>query len=231
VLLQDGNLLVSGTTSGDTINLKVADTGGGVRVTINGVNQGVFNPSSAIFVYAQAGTDNVKFETTKFSGVTRYIQDDAFVFGGSGNDSLDARGSSGKNVIVGEAGNDTLYGGTGRDILIGGAGTDTLRGGQGEDLLVGNSTAHDNLLAALFALMAEWGRTDADYATRAQRITGTPGGLNGDVLLNASTIAADSAIDQLYGEGGMDLFFRSASGPFADNANDLSGGEWNYPVA
>jgi Ca2+-binding RTX toxin-like protein len=223
-LVQDGNLLVGGTTSGDTINLKVADTSGGVRVTINGVNQGTFNPSGAIFVYAQAGTDNVKFETTKFNGQTRYIQDAAFVFGGDGNDSLDARGSSAKNVIVGNAGNDTIWGGTGRDILIGGQGTDTLRGGAGEDVLIGNGTTHDANLVALSALMAEWGRTDASYSVRAGRLQGTPGGLNDDYFFNPSTVLTDSAIDQLYGEGGTDLFFTGFSSP-ADAANDRSGSE------
>ena len=224
VLVQDGNLVVGGTTSGDTINLKVADTSGGVRVTINGVTQGVFNPSGAIFVYAQAGTDNVKFETTKFNGQTRYIQDAAFVFGGDGNDSLDARGSSANNVIVGDAGNDTIWGGTGRDILIGGLGADTLRGGAGDDLLIGNGTTYDANLAALAALMAEWGRTDANYSARAAHLLGEPGGLNDGYFLDPSTILADAAIDQLYGESGLDLFFTGFNTP-ADAANGLGGGE------
>jgi len=224
VLVQNGNLVVGGTTSGDTINLKVADTNGGMRVTINGVTQGVFNPSGAIFVYAQAGIDNVKFETTKFSGVTRYIQDVAFVFGGDGNDSLDARGSSANNVIVGGAGNDTIWGGTGRDILIGGQGTDTLRGGAGEDLLIGNGTTFDANLAALTALLAEWGRTDANYAARASHLLGEPGGLNDGYFLDPDTLLTDSAIDQLYGEAGLDLFFTGFTTP-ADAANDFGGGE------
>ncbi|MCI0378150.1 MAG: hypothetical protein L0215_11125 [Gemmataceae bacterium] len=82
---------------------------------------------------------------------------------------------------------------------MGGTGADTLRGGAREDVLVGNSTAHDNNLAALLALMAEWGRTDLDYVSRAGHLTGTAGGLNGGVYLNSSTIADDGAKDELYG--------------------------------
>jgi VCBS repeat-containing protein len=224
VLFQSGNLLVGGTAASDTINLKVADTSGGVRVTINGATQGTFNPSGAVFVFAQEGTDNIKLETTKFNGQTRYIQDAAFVFGGAGNDSLDARGSSADNVIVGDAGNDTIWGGTGRDILIGGLGTDTLRGGTGDDLLIGNGTSYDVNLNALAALMAEWGRTNASYSVRVGHLLGNPGGLNDGYFLDPNSILSDSAIDQLYGEGGTDLFFTGYSSP-ADAANDRSGSE------
>ncbi|MCI0640404.1 MAG: PKD domain-containing protein, partial [Gemmataceae bacterium] len=230
VEMQGGNLVVGGTTANDNITLKVANTSGGVKVTIGGSNQGTFNPTGLILVYAQAGTDTVKFETTKFSGVTHYITTPAVVYGDSGSDTLDARGSSANNILLGGAGNNLLYGGLGRDILIGGTGGDTLRGGGGEDVLVGNSTAHDNDLAALLALMAEWGRTDADYATRAGHLTGTSGGLNGGVYLNSSTIADDGAQDELYGEGGLDLFLRTSTGPNADDVNDLFGGELVIPL-
>jgi Ca2+-binding RTX toxin-like protein len=224
VMLQGGNLVVGGTTGGDSINLKVADTSGGVRVTINGVTQGVFNPSGAIYVYAQAGTDDVELEKAKISGQTRYIQDAAFVFGGDGNDSLDARGSSADNVIVGEAGNDTIWGGTDRDFLIGGLGADTIRGGSGDDVLIGNGTIYDANQDALAALMAEWGRTDANYSARANHLLGEESGLNGGYFLNPDTVLSDGAIDDLFGEGGTDLFFTSFTGP-ADDENNTSGGE------
>ena len=193
-------------------------------MTINGTAQGVYNPSGAIFVYAQAGIDNIQFETAKFTGQTRYIQDAAFVFGGDGNDSLDARGSSANNVIVGGTGNDTIWGGTGRDILIGGQGADTLRGGAGDDLLIGNGTIYDANVAALTALLTEWGRTDANYGTRANNLLGQSGGLNNGYFLDPNTVLSDAVVDQLYGEGGLDLFFTGFTTP-ADTANDFSGGE------
>lgn len=73
----------------DNIVLKVADQSGSMKVTFGSSSQGTYNTTGNIFVYAQAGTDSVKLETTKYSGVTYYIQDAAFVFGGDGSDTLD----------------------------------------------------------------------------------------------------------------------------------------------
>ncbi len=78
--------------------------------------------------------------------------------------------------------------------------------------------------------MAEWGRTDLDYVSRAGHLTGAAGGLNGGVYLNSSTIADDGVKDELYGEGGLDLFLRTSTGPNADDVNDLFGGEWVNPL-
>jgi hypothetical protein len=109
--------------------------------------------------------------------------------------------------------------------LIGGIGGDTLHGNGGDDLVIGNSTDHDTNLAALNAIMAEWGRTDADYNTRINHLTGTGGGLNGGYLLNTATVHDDNIMDQLYGEAGSDWFFYTAAGSNKDKLNDLVAGE------
>jgi Ca2+-binding RTX toxin-like protein len=100
-----------------------------------------------------------------------------------------------------------LTGGRGRDLLIGGGGSDTLTAGSGDDILIGGSTIWDQpsptmtfpqQLLALNAIMAEWGSGDP-YATRVNYLQ-NGGGLNGSVVLNASTIVEDStAIDTLVG--------------------------------
>jgi hypothetical protein len=72
--------------------------------------------------------------------------------------------------------------------------------------------------------MAEWGRTDASYSVRTSHLLGDLGGLNEGYFLDPNSIPTDSAIDQLYGESGTDLFFTGFSSP-ADAANDLGGGE------
>ena len=133
-------------------------------------------------------------------------------------------GSSANNVLVGGDGNDSIWGGTGRDILIGGQGTDTLRSGAGDDLLIGNGTIYDAHLAALTALLAEWGRTDANYGTRTNHLLGEPDGLNDGYFLGHDTLLADSAIEQLYGEAGLDLLLTGFTTP-ADTANDVVVGE------
>jgi Ca2+-binding RTX toxin-like protein len=136
------------------------------------------------------------------------------VVGGSLDDTL--AGNSDNNVLVGGGGADTLTGGSGRDLLIGCSGADILRGGTGDDLLLGGLTSYFNEgtrvlnRTALDALMSEWGRTDADYATRVNHLQ-AGGGLNDPYLLNGSTVSNDAgAIDQLFGEGDTDWFLVSA---------------------
>jgi hypothetical protein len=74
--------------------------------------------------------------------------------------------------------------------------------------------------------MAEWGRTDAAYATRVEHLSGTiDGGRNGATLLSASTVHDDAAIDALFGEGGSDWFFAKLSGTNRDTVKDQTAGE------
>jgi Ca2+-binding RTX toxin-like protein len=107
--------------------------------------------------------------------------------------------------------------------LIGGLGADILHGGGGDDILIGGTTSYANgslNLAALSAIMQEWTRTDADYATRVSHLL-SGGGLNDPYLLNASTVSDDAgAIDQLFGEGDTDWFLVSLG-----DANDAGLGE------
>src|SRR5207244_11346146 len=142
-----------------------------------------------VVVYGQSGNDQIKLVTNKIGPTTYYVTAPAAPFGDAGNDTLDARGSTANNILVGGAGTDTLQGGSGRDLLIGGAGADTLHGNGGDDIVIGNSTDYDSNLAALNALMAEWGRTDADYTTRVNHLTGgAGGGLNGGYFLHHITV-------------------------------------------
>jgi Ca2+-binding RTX toxin-like protein len=169
-------------------------------------------------VYGYGGYDTLQLT----SGLTV----PAFLFGGDGNDTLDARGSTANNVLVGGAGTDVLYGGSSRDLLIGGLGADALKGGGGDDILIGCATDYDANLTALLAVMKEWGRTDADYNTRVKHLGGSlSGGLNGSYFLNATTVRDDAAIDSFYGEAGLDWLFARTKGPGKDKVNDLSTGE------
>jgi len=136
-------------------------------------------------------------------------------FAGNGNDILNLTGSGSNantvipnNVLVGGGGTDRLIGGQGRDILIGGAGQATLQAGSGGDILIGGTIAYDNNAAALAAILAEWARTDIDYATRIAHLTGSmSGGINGNYLLDTSTVHGNNLADSLYGGNGMDWFF------------------------
>jgi RTX calcium-binding nonapeptide repeat (4 copies) len=111
--------------------------------------------------------------------------------------------------------------------LIGGAGADTLRGGGNDDILIGGSSDYDANVAALLAVLKEWGRTDADYTTRVKHLNGTlSGGLNGSYRLTATTVHDDAAADSLFGEAGTDWFFAQKKGPPPkDQVNDQGTGE------
>ena len=95
--MEGNNLFVGGTTGNDHIiivpsPIKPASGHGkptmGVEVLINGVSQGSFSPSGSIIVFAQAGNDNVQ--------VPGGVKNNAFLFGGDGNDRL--KGGGGNNV-------------------------------------------------------------------------------------------------------------------------------------
>jgi hypothetical protein len=75
-------------------------------------------------------------------------------------------------------------------------------------------------VTALAFLMAEWSRTDVDYATRVGHLNGSlSGGLNGSYFLNGTTVFDDGTIDALYGSGGLDWYFAHLSGKYADVLN------------
>jgi Ca2+-binding RTX toxin-like protein len=223
-------LFVGGTTGADTITVKPADANGTLDVKIGTTDLGNYKPTGHLIVYGQAGDDTIKLQTATVNGKTVYVTAPAFLFGDDGNDTLNTQGSTANNVLEGGAGNDTLQGGGGRDLLVGGLGADVLHGGDGDDILIGGTTDHDSNLAALNAVMAEWGRTDADYTTRVNHLNGTlSGGLNGSTLLKAGTgggtVHDDAAIDTLFGEGGADWFFALLSGTNKDTVKDQATGE------
>jgi VCBS repeat-containing protein len=224
--VQEGTLVIGGTTADDNISVAPADASGNLAVTINGASQGTFSAPAQIVVYGQSGNDQIKLTSKKFGPTTYYVAVPAALFGDAGNDTLDARGSTANNILVGGAGTDTLQGGSGRDLLIGGVAGDTLHGNGGDDMIIGNSTDYDANLNALNALMAEWARTDADYTTRVNHLNGSAGGgLNGGYFLNNATVHDDVALDQLYGEAGGDWFFYAALGSNKDRLNDWVTGE------
>jgi Ca2+-binding RTX toxin-like protein len=131
------------------------------------------------------------------------------------------------NVLVGGPGGSALTGGAGRDILIGGGAAATLTAGSGDDILIAGTTRYNNKLAALAAIMTEWGRTDLTYEQRVQDLFGKgTDGYTGP-LLNAQSVARDTAISQLVGgtSGGLDWFWFAQNAKLTDKLGDYSTGE------
>ena len=220
VEMEGNTLAVDGTLGNDTIVLSPADAKGDINVVVNNVSQGSFLPTDHILVYGQSGNDIIELASTKIHGTRYYITVPAFLYGGgTGHDVLDASGSTANNVLTGGAGTNDLYGGQGRDLLIAGLGASKLYAGLSDDILIGGTTkydltssamTYDQKLAALEAIMAEWGRTDADYLTRLHHLDGSlSGGMNGSSFLNPTTVHDNGQADTLFGAPGpaLDCFF------------------------
>ena len=208
VALQGSVLVVGGSTGADIITVVPTNTSGAVTIVVNGTSWGSFSSLAEMIFYGQAGNDDIDLQSKKFGSVTARVNVPATVFGGDGNDRLDAADNTAASIVLGESGDDTLYGGTNRDILIGGLGADTLRGGGDDDLLIGGFTTFDASLSSLYAIRSEW-TSSRSYATRIANLRG-PGSLprnNGSVFLTSATVLNDTSIDRLYGEAGLDWFW------------------------
>jgi hypothetical protein len=88
-----------------------------------------------------------------------------------------------------------------------------LQAGSGGDILIGGTTSYDSSAfannTALDQILNEWQSGDS-YATRIATIRDGVGPGGAYRLAFDSTVADDSAANQLYGGSGMDWFFQGA---------------------
>jgi Ca2+-binding RTX toxin-like protein len=185
-------LRVVGTSADDRIALD-RPGGAAIRVVLNGVPAGLFSPTGRIVVDALGGSDTVNISST--------ISRRSWVYGGSGDDVVNAA-SSGGNLLLGGDGNDRLSGGAGRDLLIGGTGVDVLGGSGGDDILIGGLTTLDGETAALAAVMAEWSSTNS-YAVKVDNLT--------RFFQPGTTVPNDGEADELRGARARDWFLASVN--------------------
>ncbi len=137
-------LVVGGTQNSDLIEFrKVGATC--VRVFLNGICQGTFNPTGHLIAFGQGGDDVIT--------VGCNLTLSAMLFGDAGEDIL--IGGGGHDLLVGGNGKDILIGGAGRDVLLGGRGVDVLFG-DGQDLLHQNPIPEEASFAALCELLQDW---------------------------------------------------------------------------
>jgi hypothetical protein len=116
-------------------------------------------------------------------------------------------------ILVGGSSADVLTAGTARSILIGGGGADALTWGTADDILIGGTTSYDSNLAALDAILGEWGSTD-DFQTRVNKLRAGVGPGGAYRLVWGTTVQDDGAADTFRGSSpaGSDWFF-GALGP------------------
>jgi hypothetical protein len=189
-------LSIIGTAGNDTFRFA---TGGGVSGRIIGGGTATLDYSASV------GDITVDLGLGTATGVGGGVAGIANVTGSQGND-----------ILVGDANANVLVGRTGRNLIIGGGGADQLFGGGGDNILIGGTTAYDQNLTALQAIMNEFTRTDLNFHQRVAHImNGT--GLNGSYVLNTDptqgpvTVFDDGAADVLNAGGALDWFFANKS--------------------
>jgi hypothetical protein len=237
VLLNNGDLYVGGSASDDDIFLRAVH-GGYVTVFINEVEIGTYmlgisGPGQGgVIVFAGAGNDHVFLMPPLGEPYSSDFPYYAALFGGDGNDELDAIYATKPVIVSGGAGNDFVLGGRASDVLIGGHGFDSVLGGEGgsagSDLMISDATDYDNNFTGLVAIWAEWIRTDISFEMRRAHLDGSQaGGANGGYVLNASTVHTDGIQDSMSeGDGdGQDWFIMSGDGPldwtFYEDGDDV----------
>ncbi|MCX7423681.1 MAG: calcium-binding protein, partial [Planctomycetia bacterium] len=101
-----------------------------------GGNDSLTGGTGSASLFGGDGDDLLQARTGSTSSVMLDGGDGADILrGGNGADVL--LGGAGSDSLSGLGGNDSLLGGDGNDVLSGGLGNDTLKGGNGDDLLIG----------------------------------------------------------------------------------------------
>jgi hypothetical protein len=160
IQVQDGTLIVRGTSRADHIEVSQLLPGGGtpfglttpsIYVTINGRTRRLdSNMIHRVRVEAGRGDDHVQmsddpfYTGARFAVITFRQTLPATILGGAGDDTL--IGGEAGDAISGGFGNDLLAGAIGNDTIDGDANKDTIAGNSGNDLLRGGN-GHDRILA------------------------------------------------------------------------------------
>ena len=226
----DGNDILFGESGNDFL-----DGGAGADQLFGGSGNDVLTiDAEDTVVDGGPGIDRV--DVVGAAGVTLNLTQSSIelAFGGIGDDTLDATGSTTGVRIDGGGGNDTLTGGDAADRLRGEAGVDVLFGGAGDDLLEGGSG--DNTLtggagADVFAINLSFGGTSftaegndtiVDFSTgdvlSFRGVIDDNGDTNIDIadLLGHVTVASVGSTTTLsFDGGGVVTLQNMAGGPFA----------------
>ncbi len=214
----DGHDTVSGGSGDDTIMLVGADggspdpsdwslnlTSGSASWSMDNVSLSADAAGTITFTDGSSMTfDGV--ETIDFSG-SYDIDGDGSHGGGPHGGGSHGTGQ----VLIADAGGDSVSGGSGEDTIFGGSGADTLSGGDNEDLLMGGEGGD-----ALYGgndndVLYGDGGSDALYGDKGDDVL--VGGDGGDALYGGQgndVLYGDAGNDALYGEDGNDTLYGGA---------------------
>ncbi|WP_158805850.1 calcium-binding protein [Acidisoma sp. L85] len=204
-----GDDIIAGGAGGDQIN------GGGGDDTISGPDNLNAPPlltasfTTGAVLWGATGDDSID-ATGSTAGIT--------IFGGSGiNDSADLA-----DTLVGGSGADTIYGNGGDDSIAGGGGADSINGGVGNDTISGNFDATGASGTSSTAMILGGSGADSITSTGLQGATIFGGNGINDSTDGADTITGGVGADTIYGNGGDDSI---AGGGGADSINGGAGND------
>jgi ELWxxDGT repeat protein len=201
------DLVAGGSISNSVISFVSGTQAGSVTVLINGVNEGTYDPTGAIFAYGQSNAD-VIWASDSITLPTLFFGEGIL------------KGGGGPSALVGGSGTNVLIGGLGPSVLIGGGGSNVMIGRSGDDLMIAASTIYDRNAAAIEAILAEWDQP-ISLASRVSSLTegiSTPAGL---ISLDQASIVVADTFDLIIGGVAPDWFI-------VDPQNDLV---WNTEEA
>lgn len=141
---------------------------------------------------------------------------------GAGDDIFDTNQTlTVKDVVYGEAGNDTIWTGGGEDLAYGGLGADNLYGEDGNDFLNGGANA-DRIDGGAGSDTADY--SDSSSAVTVSLVTGTGlgGDAQGDVLVGIEYLNGSAFNDALTGNAGYNVIYGNGGN---DNLNGLAGND------
>lgn len=150
---------------------------------------------------------------------------DYTVRGGDGDDVIQSTVPERQETVLGEDGNDYIWGNTGEDILdggngndqlIGGAGSDYLDGGNGNDILEASDGNDNDLLVGGNGNDVLLGRSGDDFLNGSRDNDRLEAGSGNDILIGGS------GDDELIGGSGRDTFIFEDGRTGIDYIKDLS---------
>lgn len=222
VSLLNGALKVTGGAGDDAITLS-ADTKR-ITVGINGVNKRFTKTQvKTISIVSGDGADTITINSGIKQQITIKAGNDndtvtggsgrEIIFGQGGDDSL--LGNAGSDQIQGGDGNDIIDGGTSGDYLYGDAGDDNVSGGSGNDVLAGD--LEDTLVSKGEPPMAQGndsldGGDGNDWLLSERRFLGVDGGGN--------WVFASNGTDTFTGGSGADVIDIGAT--HREGVNDVN---------
>ena len=239
----DGNDTVAGFTGNDVLYGGAGDD----SVTGDEANDTLYGGSGADSLYGGEGDDSLDTGSgndlayggdgndtiTGSASGTHTLYGDAgddviapgagggLVYGGTGNDLLTGSGLGSQLQLMGDEGNDTIFGGLGADALDGGADADVIHGAAGDTVMGGESvttgTDSDTLVlnwADVESITYGGGNNESGTVT----FTAASGG--GTLRFwQIETIAYTGVVDGTSGDDVMNIGFTDAQGDIIDGAD------------